>query len=492
MVNKKLIALMVAAAMGLSACGKKEEAPQPLAVDAPKVQAQQAEAEAKAAAKAAELEAEATRIGVEAVAYGFPLVIMDVSRQVFTNVPAPQPDGHAPLNQFGSMAEYPPASDHSIVRMNLDTLYSMAWLDLSQEPLILSAPDTHGRYYMLPLLDAWTNVFASPGKRTSGTKAKHFAITGPGWEGELPAGVEQIKAPTNQVWITGRTQANGPKDYAAVHAIQKGYTLTPLSAWGKPYTPPPGEVKPDVDMTAPIDQVKKMDSIAYFTKLAALLKLNPPPAADAPALALLAKIGIVPGQDFDPAKLDPAVRKGLEPTLKIALEKLTEASKHAGKPVNGWYVPPMNVGDFGTDYSLRAVVALIGLGANIAADAIYPNAFTDGEGKPLNGANRYVVHFDKGQTPPANAFWSLTMYDAQSFFVENPLKRYNIAGWMPLKTNKDGSLDVIVQKDSPGKGKEANWLPAPEGDFSITMRVYWPKPEMLDGAWTPPPVTKVE
>ena len=437
-------------------------------------------------------EEEAQKIGVEAVVYGLPLVVMDFTKRVSTNVPGPQPNAHAPINQFGNMLEYPPASDHTIVRMNVDTLYSFAWLDLSKEPMVLSVPDTHGRYYMMPLLDAWTNVFASPGKRTTGTKARNFVITGPGWTGKLPGGVRQIKAPTNTVWITGRTQTNGPRDYAPVHALQKQYKLTPLSAFGKSYTPPPGVVNPAVDTkTAPVDQVSKMDAATFFKTLSRLMAANPPPAADAPALALLAKIGVVPSQDFDPGKLDPAVAKGLEKSVQIALEKLQTAAKQLAKPVNGWQVPPMKVGQFGTDYGLRAVAALIGLGANIPADAIYPNAFTDADVKPLTGANRYVVHFDKGQTPPVNAFWSLTMYDAQSFFVENPIKRYNISGWMPLKYNEDGSLDVYIQKDSPGKDKEANWLPAAAGDFSITMRVYWPKPAMLDGSWTPPPLTRV-
>ena len=183
---------------------------------------------------------EAEKIGVEAVVYGLPLVVMDLTKRVSTNVPGPQPNANGPINQFGNMLKYPPASDHTIVRMNLDTLYSFAWLDLSKEPMVLSVPDTHGRYHMMPMLDAWTNVFASPGTRTTGNKAGHFAVTGPDWKGALPKGVTEIKATTNMVWITGRTQTNGPKDYAAVNALQKQYTLTPLSAFGKPYTPPPG------------------------------------------------------------------------------------------------------------------------------------------------------------------------------------------------------------------------------------------------------------
>ena len=431
---------------------------------------------------------EAEKIGVEAVIYGLPIVAMDLTKRVSTNVAGPQPNAHAPINQFGNAQKYPPASDHTVVRMNLDTLYSWAWLDLSKEPLVLSVPDTHDRYYMMPMLDAWTNVFASPGKRTAGTRAGNFAITGPGWKGTVPEGVKEIKAPTNMVWIIGRTQADGPKDYAVVNALQEQYKLTPLSAFGKPYTPPPGVVDPGVDMkTGPVDQLAKKDAATFFTTLARLMASDPPPATDAPVLAMLAKIGVVPGQKFDASKLDPAVEK----SVQIALEKLQAAAKTAGKPVNGWFIPPMSVGQYGTDYGLRAMAALIGLGANLSADAIYPNAFVDSDGKPLNGAHRYVVHFDKGQNPPANAFWSLTMYDAQSFMVDNPINRYDIADWMPLKYNEDGSLDVYIQKDSPGGEMESNWLPAAAGDFSLTIRVYWPKPAMLNGTWTPPSVKRV-
>jgi hypothetical protein len=436
---------------------------------------------------------EAQKIGVEAVIYGLPLVVMDLTKRITTNVPEPQPNAHAPINQFGNALKYPLASDHTVVRLNIDTLYSWAWLDLAKQPMVLSLPDTGGRYYMMPMLDAWTNVFASPGTRTTGNKAGQFAITGPGWAGTLPAGVTEIKSPSNIVWIIGRTQTNGPKDYAAANALQKQYKLTPLSAFGKPYTPPPGVLDPAVDMkSGPADQLAKMDTTTFFKTLARLVVSNPPAAADAPALAMFTKIGVVPGQDFDPGKLDPAIAKELEKSMQIALQRLQAAAKTWGKPVNGWNVPPMNVGEFGTDYGFRAVVAFIGLGANLPADAIYPFAFVDGDGKPLNGANRYEVHFNKAQTPPANALWSLTMYDAQSFPVENPINRYTISSWMPVKYNEDGSLDVYVQKGSPGKDKEANWLPAATGDFSITMRVYWPKPAILDGTWKPPPVKRVD
>ena len=431
-------------------------------------------------------EEEAAKLGVEAVVYGFPLVIVDVTKRVQTNVEEPNHSGHAPVNQFSNFLKYPTAAYKDVVRMNVDTLYSFAWLDLSKEPIILSVPDTDGRYYLMPVLDAYTNVFVSPGKRTTGTKAGHFAIVGPDWKGELPDGVKELKSPTNTAMIAGRTQANGPADYEAVNAIQKQYKLTPLSAFGKPYTPPKGQVDPTIDTkTPPIEQVGKMTAETFFKTLATLLKSNPPPAADAPMLAKLAKIGIMPGEDFDMSKLDPATAKGLEKCVPMALAKLQVAAKKTGKRVNGWNILPMNLANFGTEYGERAVVALMGLGANLAKDAVYPTAFLDGDGKPLTGKNRYVIHFDKGQMPPTNAFWSITMYNADSFFVENPLNRYNIAAWMPLKYNEDGSLDLYLQKDSPGRDKEANWLPSPEGGFSVTMRIYWPKKSVLDGKWPP-------
>jgi hypothetical protein len=444
---------------------------------------------------AAAREKQALEAGVEAAVYGLPLVIMDLTRAKTTNVPHPQGFA-APVNQFAQVRAFPDASFKDIVRANVDTLYSAAFLDLSAEPLVLTVPDTKGRYYLMPMLDAWTNVFASPGKRTTGTKAGTFAITGPGWTGTLPAGVTELKSPTNMAWIIGRTQTNGPDDYAAVHAIQDGYRLVPLSSFGKPYTPPEATVDPNFDMkTAPVDQLKAMSSVTFFSRLAALLASNPPPAAEAPVLDKLASIGVVPGQPFDPSRLDSAVARGLEQSLPAAIAKLEAASKQAGAPVNGWRVPSSALGNYGTDYGTRAVVSLVGLGANLVEDAVYPSAFVDNEGKPLNGGNRYVIHFDKGAMPPVQAFWSITMYDAQSFFVPNSINRYAVSSWMPLQKNADGSLDIHVQAQSPGKDSESNWLPAPAGDFNLTLRMYWPTekaPTIMDGSWQPPAVTRLQ
>jgi hypothetical protein len=453
-------------------------------------------AQATAAPSAADKEKAALAAGVEAVVYGYPLVIMDVTKDKTTNVAGPVAFG-GPVNQFANVRAFPDASFKDVVRANVDTLYSSAFLDLGPEPIVMSVPDTDGRYYLMPMMDAWTNVFASPGKRTTGTKAGNFAITGPGWMGTLPAGVTQVKAPTNMVWIIGRVQTNGPDDYAAVHKIQDGFKLVPLSKFGQPYTPPPGKVDPSIDMkTPPVEQVARMTSEQFFNRFAMLLKDNPPPASEAPVLAKLAKIGIVPGRKFDPSKLDPAVAKGLSQALPTALAKLNEAAPKTGAPVNGWRVPPMVLGQYGSEYGVRAAVALFGLGANLPEDAVYPSVYVDADGKPLDAAHKYVIHFARDQTPPVHAFWSVTMYDPNSFFVPNSINRYAISSWMPLVKNADGSIDLYVQATSPGKDKEANWLPAPSsGGFNMTMRMYWPTekaPSIIDGSWKPPVVKKVQ
>ena len=437
--------------------------------------------------------------GVQAVVYGLPLVMMDLTKQGFLNSPAPR---GAPLNQFLHVRAFPPASFKQVVRVNVDTLYSSAFLDLSEEPLVLSVPDTHDRYYLLPLFDAWTNVFASPGTRTTGNSASNFLIAGPNWSGTAPAAMRLLRSPTNMVWLLGRTQTNGPEDYSTVHAIQDGYKLVPLSKFGASYVPPTGAVDPSFDAkTPPVDKLKHMSAAQYFDTLARLLKANPPPPADALIIARLASIGIVPGQPFDPSHLEPSVAKGLEGSVSVALQKLEMGIEQkattqtpTGHTANGWRILPMTVGNFGTSYEIRAIVALIALGANLPADAVYPTTYVDADGKPLNGANHYVLHFDKGKTPPVNAFWSVSMYGPDSFFVENPINRYAISSWMQLQQGTDGSLDIYIQKDSPGKDRESNWLPAPERDFNLTLRMYWPKDKPIsinDGTWVPPGAKKI-
>jgi hypothetical protein len=436
---------------------------------------------------------EAVAIGREAYVYGYPLVTMEFTRRIMTNAAEPK-DNHAPMGQFHHARTYPNADFRDVTAPNADTLYSTAWLDVSKEPYVLSLPDEEGRYYLMPMLDGYTNVFQVPGKRTTGTKAQTYAITGPNWKGTLPEGVVEYKSPTAIVWILGRTYCTGtPQDYEAVHAIQDKYSLVPLSAYGKPYTPPKGTIDPQIDMKTPVrDQVDKLDIAAYFKLLASLMKDNPPAQEDAPVVAKMAKIGLGPGGDFDIGKLDPAVAQALAEAPKAGIAEIIAQFKTGPKKVNGWDVLT-KTGVYGTEYANRALVTAIGLGANRPQDAIYPTSIVDVDGQPYSGANPYVMHFEKGQTPPADAFWSLTMYDAQFFFVSNELNKYTVSPRNPLKYNADGSLDLYVQYQSPGAEKEANWLPAPAGKFILMLRMYWPKesdPSILDGTWNPPGVKK--
>ena len=454
-----------------------------------------AEAEAKTAEAVAK-EAEALAIATEAYVYAYPLVTMDMTRRVMTNVESAE-GTRAPMGQFVRLREYPDSSYRDVTAPNADTLYTTTWLDVSKEPWILSIPDMKGRYFLFPMLDGWTEVFEVPGKRTTGTKAQKYAITGPGWSGTLPAGVTEYKSPTGMVWVLGRIYSTGtPEDYKAVHALQDKVSVVPLSAYGKPYKPAPGKVDPAVDMkTAVREQVNAMDGAAYFKLFAELLKLNPPAAEDAPMVAKLAKIGIVPGQDFDAAKLEPAVAKGVAAAPKPAQDLIMgwlKAGIAAGdfKLENGWAFST-KVGVYGTHYLQRALVTAIGLGANRPQDAIYPTSTGPDLLQKYSGEKKYVMHFPKGHLPPVNGFWSLTMYDAQYFFVANPLNRYTLSQRNKLKTNADGSIDLYIQHESPGKDKESNWLPAPKDAFVLMMRLYWPKekpPSILDGSWKIPAV----
>jgi hypothetical protein len=438
-------------------------------------------------------EEEAAEIATDAYIYGYPLVTMEMTRRVLTNVAVPT-GWQAPMGQFGSRREYPNATNKDVTAPNTDTLYSSAWIDLSKEPYILSTPDMGDRYFLMPMLSGWTDVFQDPGTRTTGTKAQSYAITGPQWKGSLPEGVKELKSPTSMMWIIGRTYCTGtPEDYKAVHAIQDKYKLVPLSAYGKDYTPPKGKVDPSVDMKTPVrNQVNSLKPGEYFSLLAKLMNDNPPAKEDSPMVVKLKKIGIEPGKDFDMDKLNLAVAKGLERGSKAGLEKIMSEIPRMGTEVNGWQYT--FTGAYGTDYLFRAAITFAGLGANLSKDAVYPTTATDTEGKKYNGANRYTLTFPKGQMPPVMGFWSLTMYDPEFFFVPNPLNRFTLSQRNKLKENSDGSVTLYIQNQSPGRDKEVNWLPAPKGDFVLMLRLYWPNektPSILNGTWQVPSVKRV-
>jgi hypothetical protein len=344
------------------------------------------------------------------------------------------------------------------------------------------------------MLDMWTDVFASPGWRTTGTQAQTLVIIPLGWrpdlrnrlieELNLPKDTQRIEAPTPYVWIIGRIKTDGPADYDTVHKIQAGLKVTPLTQWGK--TPAPVAFKPDpsVDMkTPPKVQVDRMLASEFFAYAAELLKVQPPHLTDEPIIAQLKKIGIEPGKSFDISKADPAIQRGLDSAPQDAQKLMAWKVATIARVVDGWSMNTDTMGVYGNYYMKRAIITQLGLGANLPEDA-------DSAHQPLDGANKYTIHFDKGATPPADAFWSITLYDKDGFQVANSLNRFAVSSWMPFKYNGDGSLDLYFQNESPGSEMEANWLPAPKGPFNLTMRLYAPKSEALTGKWSPPPIVK--
>ena len=446
-------------------------------------------------------EQEALAIATDAYVYFYPLVTMDVTRKQLTNMEPGKGIG-GPANTFANIPAFPAADMRAVVRPNFDTLYSSGYLDMTKEPVVVSVPDTGGRFYLIPMLDMWSDVFASPGSRTTGTQAGNFLIVPPNWrpdlrdrlveEFKLPKETQIIHAPTPHVWVIGRTKTDGPPDYAAVHKIQAGYKITPLSEWGKPAKPVEARIDPSIDMkTPPKIQVDTMAGGKYFTYASEILKVNPPHITDEPIIAQMKRIGIEPGKSFDVAKIDPAVKKAIEAAPEAAQKLMEWKVATLARVANGWSMNTDTMGVYGNYYLKRAIVTQLGLGANLPEDAIYPLNLADDTGKPLDGANKYTINFDKGRAPPVNAFWSVTLYDPQGFQVANSLNRFAVSSWMPFKTNPDGSLTLYFQNENPGKDKEANWLPAPKGAFNQTMRLYSPQSDALTGKWNPPPVTRV-
>ena len=423
----------------------------------------------------------------KAYIYAYPIVMMEMTRRISTNVTASS-GTRAPMNQFAFLRSYPTAAFTDVVAPNADTLYEIGWFDISKQPIVITTPAIGDRYALFPMLDAWTNVFDSPGTRTTGGTAQKFAVTGPTFSGKLPGGLRQIKCATSFFWMIGRIYSTGTKeDFAAVHKLQDQMKALPLSSYGKAFAAPPGTVDPSMDMkTAVTQQVNAMSGKAFFTMFAQLLKANPPAPDDKPAVAELARVGIVPGKPFDFDNLPAATQSALNAASKPALAQMKAYLPKAGRLDNGWVVIT-KLGSYGTNYLLRAMVAFVGLGANLPEDAIYP-AYT----KPLNGGQHsYVMHFAKGQTPPVNAFWSLTLYNKQQYFYDNPLNRYVVSSRTPFVKNADGSFDVYIQHKAPGGSKDANWLPAPADKFQMILRMYAPKqnpPSILDGSWTVPAV----
>jgi len=479
------IALLAGSIAVLAACGKSD-APPPAAAPAPAPVAAPAAPPAAAPAAAAPTTDEAVkRAAAEVYVFAYPMVLTEATRQQQASV--------AGMNEFEHRRGVPGASTAGVANPNADFLYSQAWLDLSKAPVILSVPDTKGRYYLIAMLDAWSNVAASLGKRTIGTEKREFAIVGPRSKATIPEYVTEIKSPTEMAWLFGRIEVGEGATQAAVTKLQDQFTLTPLSEYGKKgrkaarARPAAAAATPAGD---PVATVAAMDAATFYSHVAMLLPGNPPSKDDAAMLDKIRAVGIVPGQPFDLAKLTPLAATSVQEGLKSAGDAIEGAAKRVSTADvrNGWSID-RDVGRWGTDYGKRAVAARRGLGVNAPEDAIFMVARFDANGQRFDGSNRYVLHFDKGNLPPAEGFWSLSLYNDQQHFAENPLHRYNLGSSDNLKTNADGSLDLVMQAADPGGN--ANWLPAPKGPFYLILRVYWPKADVLEGRWAPPGVRRL-
>jgi len=388
-----------------------------------------------------------------------------------------------PENQLVSIAALTDPTVRTVVLPNHDTTYTVGRLQLSGGPRVLDVPDTAGRYYVIQLLDAYSNTFAYVGRRTTGTRAGSYAVVPPGFKGTLPAGVKRIQSPTSLVWVLGRTLVRDAADMPAVAALMGGYRFTALDAWtaGQRQNPLLLGAFP----TVPTVEIPK--GLDYFTKLGEILTSDPPPKRDACAVKAFARAGVGAGEQPTAPVLVAAVRAG----KAIVRRAEQRANRFGAKSHNGWLVPGRYIGAYGTNYLGRAIIATAALGANTPPETVYPLAVDDAAGRPLSGRHRYRIRFPRGQLPPANAFWSVTIYGKDRYLVPNPIDRYAIGDRTKgLSRGRDGSLTIHVQHARPKGAAGANWLPAPSGRFRLAMRIYEPRRSVLNGRWLPPPVQR--
>lgn len=423
-------------------------------------------------------------LGAEAYIFGYPLVMMELTR---TNSAI----NIGPENQLRRVRKFPDASFKEVVRPNVDTLYTTAFIDMAQGPWVFEMKPNQQRYEVMPLMDAWTNVFAAPGTRSTGTAGGRYLLVGPQWTGLTPAGLTLLRAPTQLVWLIGRTQTNGASDYDLVHQLQDGLQLRHLTEWSTGTTTAQAAWQATTPKPLPpILQMERMGTDEFFYKLTQLMVANPPSAADGPMLLKLARLGLSPGQTLQWTVLD---RWGVSLGRWIADWKVGQELKKPRELIRGWSIPPTILGNYGTSYNVRAVVARVGLGANLPEDAIYPSTKVDSTGQPLDGVHRYRLHFAANALPPVKAFWSVTAYGVDDFLIENTSHRYALGDREPLVYNPDGSLDLWIQSMPPKGTAISNWLPVKtDAAFLLNARLYWPKTAALQGGWGMPAVERLD
>jgi hypothetical protein len=421
--------------------------------------------------------------------YGYPLVLLDVMRRIHTAVPFPTSHG-APVNQFAHSRFVPGPHTKEPFRPFADSLRSVAWLDLSKEPIILSVPPTD-RYYVLSVFSAWGDLIDSVSPRTCGMKGGRFVLVGPRWRGELPDDVRRIMAPAETLWINGRIQAAGVEDIQTVHGVQDQLRLTPLSESGKTVLPHSAPFRPYIDReTPPEQQVARLAAPAFFSRLSRLMQKNPPQVFDSPMIGRLGRLGFLPHGNFSFETLPSNTVQAMNTAVPAAQLIIASAAKASTKQVNNWSMK-VHPGCFESNYLTRAVAAQNAYWGALAEDVIAFHASVDQAGDGLRGTDQYVLHFDPEHTPPVRAFWSITVYDSRQLLPDNAIQRHFIGDRDRLRHDSDNSLSIYLQHDWPGTSKDSNWLPVPKDPFNLILQLYWPKPEVLNGKWRPPAVMRV-
>ncbi len=437
---------------------------------------------------------DALAIAKQAYVFGLPPVHIGIQTDVLSNVTRPH-GNQAPRGQFVHHRHTPDPSSRELVGFNLDTLYSTAVLDLSNEPFVLSVPAMRDRYWIVQLLDAWNEVTAVLGARTFGGEGGHFAIVGPTWRGTLPDDLTAIRAATSMLIVAPRIYTAGKDDLATVHALQDQLQLTPLSRWGTSYQPP--EDVPvarkwgaDVDDSTPVSrQVFDLSAQDYFTRLCGLLVDNPPHDVDVPLLARMAMLGIAPGATFSMAMFPAEIRDAINRGVQAGQKEIVATRNELGKQRNGWHVT-RDIGRYGDRYAYRAAWTFYAAGGSLVQDAFQATTLVDCQGRKLDGQTAYVLRFSAGEHPPVHAFWSVTLYQPNFYLARNAIDRYALGSNDGLQIDRDGTLTIYIQRESPGRERESNWLPSPAGDFLLAMRLYWPKDVVGDGSWNPPAVMR--
>ncbi len=435
---------------------------------------------------------QARAIAKDAYIYGFPIVDnYRVQYSYFVNKDNPEYKGG--WNEIHNTARVYTPADTAVQTPNSDTPYSMLGADLRTEPLVLTVPPIQqDRYYSLQFVDGYTYNIAYVGSRTTGNGGGKYLLAGPNWKGNKPEGInEVIQSDTDLALVIYRTQLFGPSDLDEVKKIQAGYQVQPLSAF---LNQPPPAPAPPIDFAPPLTSEQERTSPQFFQILNFAMRFTPTLSSDKDLRARFATIGIAPDGSFDADKLSPDMRKAIEAGMADAwaeLDKLKKDRIDTGEVGSAQFFGTAE--DLKGNYLYRMAGAAFGIYGNTAAEALYPGIGNDSSGAPLTGADKYTVRFAPNQLPPVNAFWSLTMYELpQSLLVPNPINRYLINSPMlpSLVRDPDGGYTFYVQNESPGIDKEANWLPAPTGPFQMVLRLYWPKPDALNGTWKPPQAVK--